>query len=51
VPLDRHPPLPELLNLVSLFRPRQVIPNTLVPALSSLDWTAMSAILKECMEP
>ncbi|KAG2144200.1 beta-lactamase-like protein, partial [Suillus clintonianus] len=51
VPLERHSPLPELLNLVSLFRPRRVVPNTLVPALGGLDWTAMKAMFKECMAP
>ncbi|KAG1818539.1 uncharacterized protein BJ212DRAFT_1479545 [Suillus subaureus] len=51
VPLERHSPLPELLNLVSLFRPRRVVPNTLVPALGGLDWTAMNAMFKECMAP
>ncbi|KAG2364272.1 hypothetical protein BDR07DRAFT_812262 [Suillus spraguei] len=51
VPLGRHSPLPELLNLVSLFRPRRVIPNTLVPALGGLDWTAMNAMFKECIAP
>lgn len=51
VPLERHSPLPELLNLVSLFRPRRLIPNTLVLALGGLDWTAMNAMFKECMAP
>ncbi|KAG2344465.1 hypothetical protein BDR05DRAFT_910025 [Suillus weaverae] len=51
VPLERHSSLPELLNLVSLFRPRRVVPNTLVPALGGLDWTAMNAMFKECMAP
>lgn len=51
VPLERHSPLPELLNLVSLFRPRRVVPNTLVPALGGLDWTAMNTMFKECMAP
>ncbi|KAG2147457.1 beta-lactamase-like protein [Suillus bovinus] len=51
VPLERHSPLPELLNLVSLFRPHRLIPNTLVPALGGLDWTAMNAMFKECMAP
>jgi hypothetical protein len=51
VPLERHSPLPELLNLVSLFRPRRVVPNTLMPALGGLDWIAMNAMFKECMTP
>ncbi|KAG1718369.1 beta-lactamase-like protein, partial [Suillus lakei] len=51
VPLERHSPLPELLNLVSLFRPRRVVPNTLVPALGGLDWTAMNAMFRECVAP
>lgn len=51
VPLERHSPLPELLNFVSLFRPRRIVPNTLVPALGGLDWTAMNAMFKECMAP
>ncbi|KAJ6563586.1 beta-lactamase-like protein [Mycena vulgaris] len=38
VPLSRHSPLPELQAFVALFRPRRVVPNTLVPALRGLDW-------------
>ncbi|OJA18082.1 hypothetical protein AZE42_09062 [Rhizopogon vesiculosus] len=49
VPLERHSPLPELLNLVSLFRPHRVVPNSLVPVLGGLDWTAMRAMFKECL--
>ncbi|KAJ7457182.1 hypothetical protein B0H11DRAFT_1925119 [Mycena galericulata] len=38
VPLSRHSPLPELQAFVSLFRPRRVVPNTLIPGLHGLDW-------------
>ncbi|KAJ6480729.1 beta-lactamase-like protein, partial [Mycena vitilis] len=41
VPLSRHSPLPELQAFVSLFRPRRVVPNTLIPGLHGLDWKAI----------
>ncbi|OAX33022.1 hypothetical protein K503DRAFT_840608 [Rhizopogon vinicolor AM-OR11-026] len=44
VPLEHHSPLPELLNLVSLFRPHRVVPDTPVPALGGLDWTTIKSI-------
>ncbi|KAF9222779.1 hypothetical protein BS17DRAFT_159628 [Gyrodon lividus] len=49
VPLSRHSPLPELMNFVSHFRPCRVIPNTLDPALSGLDWGAMSRMFSGCL--
>ncbi|KIJ08475.1 hypothetical protein PAXINDRAFT_102543 [Paxillus involutus ATCC 200175] len=49
VPLSRHSPLPELMNFVSLFRPRRVIPNTLDPSLNGLDWGAMSRMFSGCL--
>ncbi|EPQ55369.1 hypothetical protein GLOTRDRAFT_61337, partial [Gloeophyllum trabeum ATCC 11539] len=38
VPLSRHSALPELLQFVNVFKPRRVVPNTLMPALGGLDW-------------
>ncbi|KAJ7708238.1 hypothetical protein B0H17DRAFT_453111 [Mycena rosella] len=44
VPLSRHSPLPELQAFVALFRPRRVVPNTLVPALRGLDWRGIERV-------
>ncbi|KIJ59654.1 hypothetical protein HYDPIDRAFT_140447 [Hydnomerulius pinastri MD-312] len=49
VPLSRHSPLPELMNLVSLFRPKRVIPNTLDPSVNGLDWGAMARMFAGCL--
>ncbi|KAH7921615.1 hypothetical protein BV22DRAFT_1132123 [Leucogyrophana mollusca] len=49
VPLSRHSPLPELMSFVTLFRPRAVVPNTLVPALGGLDWAAMRRMFAGCV--
>ncbi|KIK82104.1 hypothetical protein PAXRUDRAFT_154539 [Paxillus rubicundulus Ve08.2h10] len=49
VPLSRHSPLPELMNFVSLFRPRRIVPNMLDPALNGLDWGAMSRMFSGCL--
>ncbi|KAF8838244.1 hypothetical protein BDN67DRAFT_104631 [Paxillus ammoniavirescens] len=49
VPLSRHSPLPELMNFVSLFRPRRVIPNMLDASLNGLDWGAMSRMFSGCL--
>ncbi|KAF8886293.1 beta-lactamase-like protein [Infundibulicybe gibba] len=48
VPLSRHSPLPELRAFVSLFRPRRVVPNTLIPDLSGLDWAAIPSMFSGC---
>ncbi|KAF8999333.1 beta-lactamase-like protein [Cyathus striatus] len=44
VPLSRHSPLPELQSLVSLFRPKRIVPNTLDPGLMGLDWAAIDRV-------
>ncbi|EGN93896.1 hypothetical protein SERLA73DRAFT_78273 [Serpula lacrymans var. lacrymans S7.3] len=49
VALSRHSPLPELMSFVSLFRPRKVIPNTLIPALHGLDWACMKIMFADCV--
>ncbi|KII95048.1 hypothetical protein PLICRDRAFT_693326 [Plicaturopsis crispa FD-325 SS-3] len=49
VPLSRHSPLSELQSFVSLFRPRRVVPNTLVPALRGIDWAALPGMFKDCL--
>ncbi|KAJ7620985.1 beta-lactamase-like protein [Roridomyces roridus] len=49
VPLSRHSPLPELQSFVSLFRPRRVVPNTLIPGLHGLDWRAIDCMFAGCL--
>ncbi|KAJ7020326.1 beta-lactamase-like protein, partial [Mycena alexandri] len=49
VPLSRHSPLPELQAFVSLFRPRRVVPNTLIPGLHGLDWRAIDRMFAHCL--
>ncbi|KAJ7926200.1 beta-lactamase-like protein [Mycena leptocephala] len=49
VPLSRHSPLPELQAFVSLFRPRRVVPNTLIPGLHGLDWKAIDCMFAACL--
>ena len=49
VPLSRHSPLPELQEFVKLFRPKQVVPNTLDPRLKGLDWACIDQIFSSCL--
>ncbi|TFK65604.1 hypothetical protein BDN72DRAFT_845347 [Pluteus cervinus] len=49
VPLSRHSPLPELRAFVSLFRPRKVVPNTLIPRLNGLDWLCINTMFADCL--
>ncbi|KAH8831054.1 beta-lactamase-like protein, partial [Flagelloscypha sp. PMI_526] len=49
VPLSRHSPLPELKRFVSLFKPKRMIPNTLIPGLHGLDWKAMDQMFADCV--
>ncbi|KAF8191441.1 beta-lactamase-like protein [Mycena galopus ATCC 62051] len=49
VPLSRHSPLPELQAFVSLFRPRRVVPNTLIPGLHGVDWKAIDRMFAACL--
>ncbi|KZP21457.1 hypothetical protein FIBSPDRAFT_953711 [Athelia psychrophila] len=51
VPLLRHSPLPELRSFVSLFQPRRIVPNTLIPGLRRLDWAAMPKMFSHCLAP
>lgn len=41
VPLHRHSSLPELQSLVSLFKPKRLVPNFLEPQLRGLDWACL----------
>jgi hypothetical protein len=51
VPLARHSPLPELRALVSLFKPKRVVPLTVYQTekLNGLDWACIPAAFKGCM--
>ncbi|KAJ7178715.1 beta-lactamase-like protein [Mycena crocata] len=49
VPLSRHSPLPELQAFVSLFRPRRIVPNTLIPGLRGLDWKCIDCMFAGCL--
>ncbi|EJF63258.1 hypothetical protein DICSQDRAFT_160484 [Dichomitus squalens LYAD-421 SS1] len=49
VPLARHSTLPELRNLVSLFKPRRVVPNTLDPTLKGLDAACIQKMFAGCL--
>ena len=51
MPLLRHSPLPELQDFVSSFRPKRVVPNTLLPGLGGLDWLAMDGMFSQCLAP
>nr|XP_019014566.1 uncharacterized protein I206_00649 [Kwoniella pini CBS 10737]OCF53347.1 hypothetical protein I206_00649 [Kwoniella pini CBS 10737] len=47
VPLARHSPLPELQNLVNLFKPKAVSPNTVTPALKGMDYYLLPSFMRE----
>ncbi|OCF36192.1 hypothetical protein I316_02065 [Kwoniella heveanensis BCC8398] len=49
VPLARHSPLPELQNLVKLFHPKAVSPNTVVPSLRGMDYFLLPDFLLDCV--
>ncbi|WVQ93754.1 hypothetical protein IAU59_000831 [Kwoniella sp. CBS 9459] len=51
VPLARHSPLPELQNLVKLFRPKAVSPNAIVTTLKGLDYFLLPDFLYNCVAP
>lgn len=51
VPLARHSGLQELQSLVSLFRPKQVVPNSLIPTLHGLDWVCMPTMFEPYLAP
>ncbi|CAE6423160.1 unnamed protein product [Rhizoctonia solani] len=44
VPLSRHSTLTELQSLVTLLRPKNVYPTTLVPSLEGLDWACLPGV-------
>jgi len=43
IAVARHSTMDELQSLVSIFKPKRVVPNTLNPLLRGLDWLAMLA--------
>ncbi|PVG04680.1 hypothetical protein CPB86DRAFT_721045 [Serendipita vermifera] len=51
IPLARHSGLIELQQLVSLFRPKRVVPNFLNPSLKGLDWICMPAMFEKFIAP
>ncbi|WVW81880.1 hypothetical protein I302_103878 [Kwoniella bestiolae CBS 10118] len=50
VPLARHSPLPELQNLVKLFKPKAVSPNTVTPGLKDMDYNLLPEFMKDCVD-
>lgn len=50
IPLARHSLIPELQELVALFRPSSISPNTLVPDHGGRDFFFLSAIFKDCID-
>ncbi|WVF66125.1 hypothetical protein IAT40_000864 [Kwoniella sp. CBS 6097] len=51
VPLARHSPLPELQNLVKLFKPKGVSPNAIVSSLKGLDYFLLPDFMYDCIAP
>ena len=51
VPLARHSTLPELQRFVSLFKPKRVVPNTVLPKLGGADWACIPVAFGPCMAP
>ncbi|WWD22472.1 hypothetical protein CI109_106965 [Kwoniella shandongensis] len=51
VPLARHSTLPELQNLVALFKPLAVTPNTVAPFTKGLDYFLLPDFLRDCIAP
>ncbi|KAK8845518.1 hypothetical protein IAR55_006233 [Kwoniella newhampshirensis] len=49
VPLARHSTLPELQNIVRLFKPLAVTPNTVAPHTKGLDYFLLPDLLEDCM--
>ncbi|KAK6905298.1 hypothetical protein I204_05244 [Kwoniella mangroviensis CBS 8886] len=50
VPLARHSPLPELQNLVKLFEPKSVSPNTVTAGLKGMDYYLLPEFLSDCVD-
>ncbi|KAF8333246.1 beta-lactamase-like protein [Cantharellus anzutake] len=51
VPLARHSGLPELQRFVSLFRPKRIVPNTVLPQYHGADWACIPMAFGHCMSP
>ncbi|WWC85879.1 uncharacterized protein L201_000746 [Kwoniella dendrophila CBS 6074] len=49
VPLARHSPLPELQNLVKLFKPKAVSPNTVTAGIKAMDYYLLPDFMQECI--
>ena len=48
-PFARHSPLPELQDLVRVFNPRSLLPNTLQPPLRGLDYYLLPELFDHCL--
>lgn len=51
VPLARHSSLPELQDLVSLFKPHNIYPNTIYPELQGHDYLLLSQYFADTLAP
>jgi hypothetical protein len=51
VPLARHSSLPELQDLVTLFRPNSIFPNTIYPELKGHDYTLLAQYFSDTLAP
>ncbi|KAF8744212.1 DNA repair protein, partial [Rhizoctonia solani] len=49
LPLSRHSTLTELQSLITLLRPKNVYPTTLVPSLKGLDWACLPGVFAESL--
>ncbi|KAH8924261.1 hypothetical protein BT69DRAFT_1241314 [Atractiella rhizophila] len=50
-PLARHSTLPELRDLVRLFKPASLYPNTISSRLHYMDYEALPLLFKDCLAP
>lgn len=51
VPLSRHSTLPELQRFVTLFKPKRIVPNTVLPHFNGADWASIPSAFGDCMAP
>jgi hypothetical protein len=51
VPLARHSTLPELQHFVSIFKPKRVVPNTVLPRFQGADWACIPVMFRSSMAP
>ncbi|KAF9515029.1 hypothetical protein BS47DRAFT_822800 [Hydnum rufescens UP504] len=51
VPLARHSTLPELQHFVSIFKPKRVVPNTVLPRFRGADWACIPVMFRSSMAP